>query len=143
MLDRKRQTGSGKVPRVIKKALSATLAAVALLGLAACSNPTGKSWAITYEVTGNGAGALSRITYGQSIDRYQDEVAPHELTGPLGLPWKQDVVVSAGRDASVTATPAAAVTLSCRILLDRSKELAKATAPGPGKPVTCKHTTAS
>ncbi|MGW7537706.1 hypothetical protein [Amycolatopsis sp. NPDC054798] len=128
---------------MIKKALSATFAAVALAGLAACSNPTGKSWAITYEVTSDQQATATGVAYGESSNRYEDKVATHRLTGPLGLPWKQDVVVSAGQDASVTATPSTAATLRCRILLDKTKELANATAPGPGKPVTCKHTTDS
>ncbi|WP_037360776.1 hypothetical protein [Amycolatopsis orientalis] len=128
---------------MIKKALSATCAAAALAGLAACSNPTGKSWAITYEVTSDQQTTATGVTYGESGNRYENKVAPHQLTGPLGLPWKQDVVVSAGQDASVTATPSTAATLRCRILLDKTKELAKASAPGPGKPVTCKHTTDS
>lgn len=126
---------------MIKKALSATVAAAALAGLAACSNPTGKSWAITYEVTGTGT--LASVSYGESGNRYEDKVAAHELTGPLGLPWKQDAVVAAGQPASVTATPSGAAALTCRILLDKTKELAKATSPAPGKPVTCKHTTDS
>ena len=127
---------------MIKKALAATVtAAAALASLAACSNPTGKSWAITYEVTG--AGTVSSVSYGESGNRYEDKVASHELTGPLGLPWKQDVVVSAGQLASVTATPATAVTLTCRILLDKTKLLATATSPAPGKPATCRHTTDS
>ncbi|WP_406633417.1 hypothetical protein [Amycolatopsis sp. WGS_07] len=128
---------------MIKKALSATFAAVALAGLAACSNPTGKSWAITYEVTADQQTTATGVSYGESGNRYENKVAQHQLTGPLGLPWKQDVVVSAGQDASVTATPSTAATLSCRILLDKKKELAKASAPGPGQPVTCKHTTDS
>ncbi|MBB4683298.1 hypothetical protein [Amycolatopsis jiangsuensis] len=128
---------------MIKKTLSATVAVAAVAGLAACSNPTGKSWAITYEVTADSTASVTEISYGQSPDRYQDKVSQHKMDGPLGLPWKQDVIVSAGKDASVTATPSGAVTLSCRILLDKTKELAKASSPAPGKPVTCKHTTDS
>ncbi|MEV8610580.1 hypothetical protein AB0383_22050 [Amycolatopsis sp. NPDC051373] len=124
---------------MIKKASPAAVVLAALLGLVACTNPTGKSWAISYEVTGSGT--ASGITYSQSVDRYQDDSTQHQLTGPLGLPWKQDVIISAGRDASVTATPTGNVTLTCRILLDKQKELAKATSPAPGKPVTCSKTT--
>ncbi|MFF4591709.1 hypothetical protein [Amycolatopsis sp. NPDC001319] len=126
---------------MIKKALSAALVPAALVGLVACTNPTGKSWAISYEVTGSGT--TSGITYSQSVDRYQDDATQHQLTGPLGLPWKLDVIISAGRDASVTATPTGNVTLTCRILLDKQRELAKATSPAPGKPVTCSKTTDS
>lgn len=124
---------------MIKRALIAAVALAAPAGLAGCSNPTGKSWAITYEVTGSGQ--MTGITYAESVDRYQDASSDHRLTGPLGLPWKQDVVLSAGRDASVTATPSGTTTLSCRILLDGTKELAKASSPTPGKPVTCTRTT--
>ncbi|MFI5606991.1 hypothetical protein [Amycolatopsis sp. NPDC051903] len=124
---------------MIKKALTAAVALAAAFGLAGCSNPTGKSWAISYEVTGSGT--TTGITYSQSVDRYQDDSSDHQLTGPLGLPWKQDVIISAGRDAKVTATPTGDATLSCRILLDGSKVLAKASAPAPGKPVTCSKTT--
>jgi hypothetical protein len=105
-------------------------------GLTACSNPTGKSWAISYELTTEGSGTVTKLAYAETTDRYQDDVAQHDLTGPLGLPWKLDVVVSAGQEAKVTATPSGAAALTCRILLDKTRELAKVTAAA-GQPVTC------
>lgn len=112
-------------------------------GLAACSNPTGKSWAITYEVTGKTNGTLAQVGYADSPNRYNDEVKQQSVQGPVGVPWKQDVVVTAGQKAQLTATPTGDVTLTCRILLDGVKELAKATAPGPGQPVRCEKVTDS
>jgi hypothetical protein len=105
-------------------------------GLTACSNPTGKSWAISYELTTEGSGTVTKLAYAETTDRYQDDVAQHDLTGPLGLPWKLDVVVSAGQEAKVTATPSGDAALTCRILLDKTRELAKVTAAA-GQPVTC------
>jgi hypothetical protein len=105
-------------------------------GLTACSNPTGKSWAISYELTAGGSATVTKLAYAESADRYQNDVTQHDLTGPLGLPWKLDVIVSAGQEAKVTATPSGDAALTCRILLDKTKELAKATAAA-GQPVTC------
>ncbi|GLY43277.1 hypothetical protein Amsp01_093000 [Amycolatopsis sp. NBRC 101858] len=115
----------------------------ALAGVAACSNPSGKSWAITYEVTGQSAGTLANVGYADSPNRYDDEIKQQTVQGPVGVPWKQDVVVTAGQKAEITATPTGDLTLTCRILLDAQKELARATAPGPGKPVSCAKTTDS
>lgn len=112
-------------------------------GLTACSNPTGKSWAITYEVTGQRDGTLSHVGYADSPNRYNDEIKQQAVDGPVGVPWKEDVVVTAGQQAQLTATPSGDLTLTCRILLDGVKELAKATAPGPGQPVKCAKTTDS
>ncbi|AHH95215.1 hypothetical protein GCM10010174_55200 [Kutzneria viridogrisea] len=120
------------------KALTVTAALAAVAAVSACSNPTGKAWAITYEVTAEGTGTLSNISYAETVNRYQNSTTKHELAGPLGLPWKLDVVIGAGEQAEVTAKPSAGTgVLSCRILLDGTKELAKATAPAAGQPVTC------
>ncbi|QWF77769.1 hypothetical protein [Amycolatopsis sp. CA-230715] len=127
---------------MINRVLGTVVGLVAAAGLCACTNPSGKSWAITYELSGKAPGeTVTELTYAESNDRYQDEVSDHRLTGPLGLPWKLEVIVSAGRDAAVTATPAGQAVLSCRVLLDGKKELAKATSPGPGQPVKCSKTT--
>lgn len=127
---------------MINRVLGMAGALVAVAGLCACTNPSGKSWAITYELSGNAVGeTVTELTYAESNDRYQDEVSQHRLTGPLGLPWKLEVVVSAGREAMVTATPAGQAVLSCRVLLDGKKELAKTTSPGPGQTVKCSKNT--
>ncbi|MBN6040494.1 hypothetical protein [Amycolatopsis sp. 195334CR] len=127
----------------IKQGLGIVLAAGVLLGASACSNPSGKSWAITYEVTDANGGTLSDVSFAQSPDRYNDEVKQDTVTGPVGVPWKQEVVVAAGQKAEVTAKPTGDLTLTCRILLDGVKELAKVTAPAAGGPVTCEKTTDS
>jgi hypothetical protein len=121
--------------------LVAALAAVA--STAACSNISGKSWAITYEVTGSTDGTLAQATYANSPDRYQDKTEQDSAPAPVGVPWKQPVIISAGQTADVTAHPTGNLTLSCRILLDGTKVLAKATAPAAGAPVTCSVVTGS
>ncbi|WP_284739994.1 MmpS family transport accessory protein [Amycolatopsis sp. RTGN1] len=127
----------------IEAVLGTVVLCGALAGVAACSNPSGKSWAITYEVTGQNAGTLANVGYADSPNRYNDEIKQQTVQGPVGVPWKQDVVVTAGQKAEITATPTGDLTLTCRILLDAQKELARATAPGPGKPVSCAKTTDS
>ncbi|MEU8635415.1 MmpS family transport accessory protein [Amycolatopsis sp. NPDC048633] len=127
----------------IEAVLGTVVLCGALAGVAACSNPTGKSWAITYEVTGQNGGTLANVGYANSPDRYNDEVKQQTVQGPVGVPWKQDVVVTAGQQAAITATPTGALTLTCRILLDGERELARASAAGPGKPVSCTKTTDS
>ncbi|MGP4016706.1 hypothetical protein [Saccharopolyspora sp. 5N708] len=127
----------------VRIVLGVTALLGALVSTSACSNPTGKSWAITYEVSDQGGGTLSEVSYADSPDRYVDEVTQHAVPGPVGAPWKQEVVVSAGQKAEVTAKPTGDLTLTCRILLDGEKELASATAPAPGEPVTCEKLTDS
>ncbi|GAB3896930.1 hypothetical protein GCM10029964_079040 [Kibdelosporangium lantanae] len=63
--------------------------AAVVLGVTACSNPSGKSWAITYEVTGQSEGPLAEVTYANSPNRYEDKVADHKVTGPVGTPGKK------------------------------------------------------
>lgn len=133
---------AGSTVRSMK--ITGVLATVVLCaGLAACSNPSGKSWAITYEVTGQDNGTLAKVDYADSPNRYNDEIKQQTVQGPVGVPWKQDVVVTAGQQAEVTATPTGTLTLTCRVLLDGVKELAKSTAPGPGRPVSCAKVTDS
>jgi hypothetical protein len=127
----------------IKAVLGTVVLCGAPAGVAGCSNPTGKSWAITYEVTGQSSGTLAKVGYANSPDRYQDEITQQTVQGPVGVPWKQDVVVAAGQKAEITATPTGGLTLTCRILLDAQKELARAAAPGPGQPMSCAKTTGS
>ncbi|MCE7010239.1 hypothetical protein LWC34_46665 [Kibdelosporangium philippinense] len=117
--------------------LGATAVIGVLVGASACSNPSGKSWAITYEVTDQAGGTLSEVNYSKSPNRYQDEVTQSAVPGPVGVPWKMEVVVTAGQRAEVTAKPTGKLRLTCRILLDGTKELARATAPATGEPVTC------
>lgn len=124
-------------------ALGATAVIGVLVGASACSNPSGKSWAITYEVSDQGGGTLSEVSWADSPDRYEDKVVQREMAGPVGVPWKQDVVVTAGQKAIVTAKPTGRLRLTCRILLDGTKELAKVTAPAAGDPVTCEKVTDS
>ncbi|MFD9888133.1 hypothetical protein ACFWY9_02235 [Amycolatopsis sp. NPDC059027] len=126
-----------------KTVLCGVLAVGGLMAVSACSNPIGKSWAITYEVSANADGTLSEASYALSPDRYENKVVQHPVPGPVGVPWKQEVVISAGQKAAVTAMPAKDLTLTCRILLDGTKELAKSTAPAAGAPVTCEKVTDS
>ena len=123
--------------------LAATAVAGALVSASACSNPTGKAWAITYEVTDQNGGTLSEVSYAQSPSSFNHETRKAKVDGPVGVPWKEKVVVSAGGKAEVTATPSGNMRLTCRILLDGEKELASATAPAAGQPVTCAKVTDS
>ncbi|MEV4317080.1 hypothetical protein [Actinocrispum sp. NPDC049592] len=123
--------------------IAPAVGAMLLIGVSACSNPAGRSWAITYEVTDQGGGTLSEISYATSPDRYEHAVAQHKVDGPVGVPWKEEVVITAGQQAEVTATPTGSLRLTCRILLDGRKELASSTAPAAGKPVTCAKVTDS
>jgi hypothetical protein len=125
----------------IRIVLGVTAVIGALAGVSACSNPSGKSWSITYEVTDQSGGTLSEVSYATSPDRYEDKVVQHQAAGPVGVPWKQEVVITAGQKAGVTATPSGNLKLTCRILLDGTKELASTTASAPGKPVTCEKLT--
>ena len=123
--------------------LAATAVAGALVSASACSNPTGKAWAITYEVTDQNGGTLSEVSYAKSPSSFNRETRQSKVDGPVGVPWKEEVVITAGGKAEVTATPSGNMKLTCRILLDGEKELASATAPAAGQPVTCAKVTDS
>ncbi|NKE56586.1 hypothetical protein FXN61_06965 [Lentzea sp. PSKA42] len=99
----------------------------------------GKAWAITYEVSAQPAETAVDVTYTESPDRYRKET-PQSVTVSKPLPWTFEVVINYGEKAQVSATPKGDQVLSCRILLDGIKELAKATA-APGQKVSCEAVT--
>lgn len=101
----------------------------------------GKAWAITYEVSAQPAETAVDVTYTESPDRYRKE-APRTTTVSRPLPWTYEAVINYGEEAEVSATPKGDQVLTCRILLDGVKELAKATA-APGQQVTCRAVTAT
>ncbi|ANZ41093.1 hypothetical protein BBK82_39040 [Lentzea guizhouensis] len=98
------------------------------------SEISGKAWAVTYEVTGQG-NAPVKISYVENPDRYERD-APQTTSVAGALPWSAEVVINSGQQAEVTATPAGNEALSCRILLDGERVWASATA-APGQAVTC------
>ncbi|MCU1679341.1 MAG: putative secreted protein [Amycolatopsis sp.] len=55
----------------IRIALGVTVVLATVMGVSACSNPTGKSWAITYEVSSNSGSTLSEVGYMNSPGREQ------------------------------------------------------------------------
>jgi len=128
----------------------AASAAIALLPLTACSivNQTfGDAWSVTYqvavdrpqdveltEVTVEGAekrGASPEVTDLGS----QTALAS---TGGEGALWDREVIVLAGEEALVSATPPSGSIATCRVLVDGTREIATATSAAPGEPVTCK-----
>ncbi|SDH53024.1 hypothetical protein SAMN05216553_12637 [Lentzea fradiae] len=102
---------------------------------------TGKAWAVTYEVSSEPAQTAVDVTYTESADRFRKEPSQtHSVSAPA--PWTYDAVVNAGEKASVTATPKGDQVLSCRILLDGIKDLARKTGL-PGREVRCETVTSS
>lgn len=100
---------------------------------------TGKAWAITYEVTAQ-SGRRADVTYLESPDRYRrDRPSSYEVKAAQ-LPWSYEAIINSSEKAAVTAKPVGDEVLTCRILLDHTKELTRATA-APGQPVNCETTT--
>lgn len=99
------------------------------------SEISGKAWAVTYEVTGQGPAAPVRISYVENPDRYHRD-SPKTTSVNGAVPWKMVVVINSGQQAEVSATPTGNEALTCRILLDGEKVWASSTAV-PGQPVTC------
>ncbi|MFS8097026.1 hypothetical protein LFM09_07770 [Lentzea alba] len=103
---------------------------------------TGKSWAISYEVTTEpAADTPMQVEYLQNADRYKKE-SPHVISKASTLPFKAEVIINAGEKAGVSATPNGNQVLTCRILLDDEKVLATVTG-APGQKVDCETTTGS
>lgn len=115
-------------------ALVAAAAAVTLSGCSSLSNSVRDAWSVTYEVTSTTEAGTATVQYVGAEKKGQDMTTIE--AGTVSTPWTDDTIVYATQTASVTATPEDETTLSCRILLDSSREIAAVTGE-PGRPVTC------
>ena len=125
-------------------------------GMTGCSavdeykRATSDAWAVTYElsVTGGESKELKDISFLDSEERGGESV---EVTGGLGMAqpdedkkdtyvFTVDAMITAEKDAGISATPAKDVTATCRVLLDGVKEIASETGK-PGEAVNCSVTT--
>ncbi|MGH3859212.1 hypothetical protein [Actinokineospora sp.] len=130
------------------------LLAVALLGvgvvLAYDAFRTRKidSYAITYEVTVEGAGGIRKVEYTAVPDGQHRTADPTTRTdeAPTATPWSRDVIIPAGRQARLVVTPAQDAVVGCKIVLDKdlgspkTKTLTENKAPAVGQPITCSAT---
>lgn len=106
------------------------------------------SYAITYEVTVEGAGGIRKVEYTAVPDGEHRTADPTTRTdeNPAATPWSRDVIIPAGRLARLVVTPAEGVTVGCKIVLDKdlgspkTKTLIENKAPAAGQPVTCSTT---
>ena len=107
------------------------------------------AWAVTYEISTDSATEtpLSAVEYVDRDGRLEepktitiDDVAA--LPGTVGnsAGWAVDTIAVAGDDVSFSATPAADVSATCRILLDGEREIASFQGE-PGEAVNCVATT--
>jgi len=136
-----------------KLALGGAAMAMAL-GTAGCGavedfdKATSDSWAVTYEITVSG-GDASKITDIKYLESEKRGEAGTELTLPSGettldakenAVWSLGSIVTAQKDAAISAMPGKEATATCRILLDGVKEIAAETS-APGERVECAATT--
>lgn len=132
------------VRTVTAVALAAGIA-LAGSGCAYVQQQTGDAWAVTYEVhVDQPAGASLADVRVEGAERRGDAPAVHRLgdqeTTKIdgdGSQWEHESVVLAEQRASVRVTPAPGATATCRILLDRGRQIAAATSSAPGATVTC------
>lgn len=130
--------------------LAAAAAAIALLPLTACSvvnQVVGDAWSVTYQVVVDRPQdvELTDVT----VEGAERRGASPEVTdlgsqtalaspGGEGALWEREVIVLAGDEARVSATPPSGSVATCRVLVDGTREIATATSGAPGEPVTCK-----
>lgn len=109
---------------------------------------TSDSWAVTYEVSVTG-GDTSKITDIKYLESEKRGEAGTELSLPSGKTtaegkdtavWSLESIVTAEKDAAISAVPGKGTTATCRILLDGVKEIAAETSK-PGERVDCAVTT--
>ena len=146
---------STAIRRSFAKKLALGGAAMALaLGTAGCGavedfdKATSDSWAVTYEVSVTG-GDTSKITDIKYLESEKRGEAGTELSLPSGKTtaegmgtavWSLESIVTAEKDAAISAVPGKGSTATCRILLDGVKEIAAETS-APGERVECAATT--
>lgn len=133
------------------KKLTLGVAALALaVGATGCSavedfnKSTSDSWAVTYEVsvTGGDTSTINDIKYLESEKRGEAGTELSLSSGETkkdsegGAVWSLESIVTAEKDAAVSATPGKGATATCRILLDGVKEIAAETSK-PGERVDC------
>ena len=135
---------SSKLSFPLRIALASSVGALALASLTGCVQFGSDDWAVTYEVTtdADSPQELTAVAYDLEADRGKpSEVVEKgtattkaESSGTTAL--RIESIVAATERASITATPPAGVTATCRILLDDEREIATSTS-GPGEPVSC------
>lgn len=111
---------------------------------------TSDAWAVTYEVAveGSSGNQLSEVSYLEAEKRGEDSSAVTEDSVSLAADakdkskktWSAESMVTAEKEASISATPGKDGTATCRILLDGTREIASETG-APGERVLCQATT--
>ncbi|MFJ2618391.1 hypothetical protein [Glutamicibacter sp. NPDC087344] len=134
----------------MKKMMIGSAALVFIVGATGCSavedfnKSTSDSWAVTYEVSVAG-GDTSKITDVRYLESEKRGEAGTELSLASGQTtadgqgkavWSLESIVTAEKDASISAVPGKGATATCRILLDGVKEIAVETS-APGERVQC------
>lgn len=124
------------------------VAAAVPLASAGCSDiadDLADIYAITYEVSTTDAatGVLTDVSYAEASHRGRPSIVQDVGRASLvpgddaqDAVWSADAYVTAEDWAFVQATPEDGVALTCRILVDGTREIATSTA-APGQPVTC------
>lgn len=128
----------------------AAAAAIVLVPLTACSvvnQSFGDAWSVTYQVVVDRPQDVELTEV--AVEGAEKRGASPEVTdlgsqtalassGGEGALWEREVIVLAGEDARVSATPPSGSIATCRVMIDGTREIATATSEAPGEPVTCK-----
>lgn len=153
---RRRQAGtmSNRSTRIIRPFLAVAAVTLMVTSLSACSlvNQTiGDAWSVTYRVVVDqpGDAEITHVTIGGAEKRGESpkvadmgsQTAVASADGKTAV-WEDERVVLATEEALISATAPSGATATCSVLLDGTREIAKATS-APGEPVTCRVTTPS
>lgn len=127
-------------------AVAITLAAFLplLAGCSALGQSLADKWSVTYRVELSGGDTTSLESFeflGKETAEAEPTITKSTSKGAPSLQtnagsWSAETVVEATKEASITVTPRAGTTATCRILLDDTTELVSVTGK-PGEPVTC------
>ena len=127
-------------------ALAFTLGATGCQAIEGIQKSTSDAYAITYEVsvTGGDTKTIKDVSYLDSDERGGDSVektsASEQTTADAKNKatsvWTKEAMITAEKNAAVSATPGKGATASCKILIDGVKEISAVTGK-PGESVDC------
>lgn len=131
-------------------ALAFTLGATGCQAIEGIQKSTSDAYAITYEVSvsGGDSKAIKDVSYLDSDERGGDSVEKTSASEKTTVDakdkaaalWSKEAMITAEKDAAVSATPGKGATASCKILIDGIKEISAATGKA-GERVECSATT--
>lgn len=139
--------------RSLRTLLTAAAAAITLVSLTGCSvvnQHLGDAWAVKYQVvvdqphdvelTDLHVGGSQKRGGSPKVTDMGTQTAIASVDGATAA-WESELIVVAGDEALVSATPPSGSIATCHVIVDETREIATAISAAPGEPVTCRVTT--